>query len=120
MGRAKQKGTEFEKQVAAYLADRTGDEVVRRALEGKHDRGDLHGFRIRGARTAVECKNRQRLELSEWLEEAETERGNDGAEYGIVIAKRRGYGKQRIGGSYVIMTLETLAAIAVGGHDLLE
>lgn len=120
MARAKQKGTDFERMCAYYLSKRTGDEVIRRTLEGNNDKGDLYGFRIRGKRTAVECKNRQKLELSQWLDEAEVERGNDGAEYGVVIAKRKGCGQARIGESYVIMTLETLAAIAVGGFDLLE
>lgn len=120
MSKAKAKGTDFERQVAMYLSAKTGDEVIRRPLEGKHDKGDLYGFRIRGKRTVVECKNHKKLELGQWLNEAEVERGNDDAEYGVVIAKRRGCSNIRIGRSYAIMTLETLAAIACGGFDMME
>ena len=77
-------------------------------------------MRIRGKRTVVECKNHKRMELAAWIDEAETERGNDDAEFGIVVHKRRGCGKAKFGGNYATMTLETLAAIIAGGKELLD
>ena len=120
MGKQKQKGTAFESWVADYLSKATGDEITRRPMEGKNDKGDIRGFRIRGKRTVLECKNCKKLEFSKWLAEAEAEKAHDGAEYGIVIAKRPGCGQLNMGRQYAVMDLETLAAIAVGGFELLE
>ena len=51
-------------------------------------------------------KNHRRMELAEWLEEAETEKGNADAVFGFVAHKRRGFGDAKIGGTYVAMTLD--------------
>lgn len=116
-----QKGATFEQDTADYLAAALGDDrIERRVKHGTNDRGDIAGLRIHGKRVVVECKNHKRMELAEWVDEAETERGNDDAEYGIVIHKRRGCGKAKFGGNYVTMTLETFAAIAAGGRDLIN
>lgn len=116
-----QKGATFEQDTADYLAAALGDDrIERRVKHGTNDRGDIAGLRIHGRRVVVECKNHKRMELAEWVDEAETERGNDDADYGIVIHKRRGCGKAKFGGNYVTMTLETFAAIAAGGRDLIN
>lgn len=116
-----QKGATFEQQTADYLAAALGDDrIERRVKHGTNDRGDIAGLRIHGKRVVVECKNHKRMELAEWVDEAETERGNDDANYGIVVHKRRGCGKAKFGGNYVTMTLETFAAIAAGGRDLIN
>lgn len=116
-----QKGATFEQDTSDYLAAALGDDrIERRVKHGTNDRGDIAGLRIHGQRVVVECKNHKRMELAEWVDEAETERGNDDAEYGIVIHKRRGCGKAKFGGNYVTMTLETFAAIAAGGRDLIN
>lgn len=116
-----QKGATFEQDTADYLAAALGDDrIERRVKHGTNDRGDIAGLRIHGKRVVVECKNHKRMEIAEWVDEAETERGNDDAEYGIVIHKRRGCGKAKFGGNYVTMTLETFAAIAAGGRDLIN
>lgn len=116
-----QKGATFEQDTSDYLAAALGDDrIERRVKHGTNDRGDIAGLRIHGKRVVVECKNHKRMELAEWVDEAETERGNDDAEYGIVVHKRRGCGKAKFGGNYVTMTLETFAAIAAGGRDLIN
>lgn len=121
MSRSKQKGTAFEAQVAGYLSRVLGDgRIERRALGGTNDRGDVAGVTIRGKRTVVECKNHREMRLSEWLDEAEAERGNDDAEFAVVVHKRRGCGEASFGGNYATMTLETLAAIIAGARCLLE
>ena len=114
MSKSSRLGATFEQQVADYAAKRLGDKrIERRAKNGKNDRGDISGLMHLGKRVVAECKCCKRLELSGWLKEAETERGNDDAEYGIVIHKR-------FGGNFVTMTLDTYLAMCAGGFDLLE
>lgn len=121
MSKEMQKGSTFESDVAGYSARRLGDDrIERRAKNGKNDRGDIAGIRIRGKRCVVECKNHRRMELSKWLDEAEVERSNDDAEYGVVVHKRKGCGAKKMGGTYVTMTFDTFLAIVAGGHDFLE
>ena len=48
---------------------------------------------------------------SEWLTETEVERFNAGADYGILVAKRRG--KSYPGEQYAIMTLSSLVPLLV-------
>ena len=121
MSRESDKGNGFAQDVADYLADVLGDRrIERRVNRGAKDRGDIAGVTVRGKRTVVECKCCKRMDLSGWIEEAEVERANDDAEFGIVVHKRRGYGKKRMGGNYVTMDLETFAAIIAGAHELLE
>lgn len=116
-----QKGSTFEQDTADFFAAALGDDrIERRVKHGTNDRGDIAGLRIRGKRTVIECKNHRRMELAAWIDEAETERGNDDAEYAIVVHKRRGCGKARFGGNYATMTLETLAALIAGGRDLIN
>lgn len=118
MSKEKRKGTSFETQVVEYLREKTGGDIDRMPLHGTKDRGDVSGFRIRGQRVVLECKNRQRLELSQWLDEAEEERGNDDAEYAFVVFKRKGKGEARMGETYVLCTLENLAALANGSREV--
>ena len=120
MSKSKRKGTSFEVQVVDYLRWALGDDrIERRALSGANDRGDVSGVYLRGKRVVLECKNKQRMELSEWVDEAEDERRNDGAEFAFVVHKRRGRGEAKMGETYVTCTLETLAAVIVGGRELL-
>lgn len=121
MSKEGQKGATFEQDTADFFADALGDErIERRVKHGTNDRGDIAGLYIRGKRTVIECKNHKRMELAEWLDEAERERGNDDAEFGIVVHKRRGCGKAKFGQNYATMTLETLAAIIAGGRELIN
>ncbi len=121
MSRNKSKGTGFETDVVKYLREKLGDDrIERRALSGKNDRGDVSGIHLHGQRVVIECKNKQRMSLSEWCDEAEDERTNDGAGFAFVAHKRRGCGEKRMGETYVTCTLETLAAILAGTRELLE
>ena len=116
---AKQAGASFERLMADYFARVLGDDRVdRRVKTGAKDRGDIAGVRIRGRRVVIECKDYGgRHKLPEWLDEAETERGNDDAEYGIVAWKRRGVADPAE--QYITMTAETFVAMVAGGHELL-
>lgn len=115
---AKQAGSSFEKDVAAYLAGALGDDrIERRARNGSKDRGDITGVRtVLGERVVIECKDVARLNLSVWTAEAEIERGNDDATVALVAHKRRGYGPKNMGGTYVTMTLADAAALLGAGR----
>lgn len=111
MSSSKRKGSSFEKAVADYLDSELPFDVERRTLGGTNDRGDIAGVRINGERAVIECKACAKLDIPEWLREAERERKNDDAAYGIVVSKRRGVGDMNTGQQLVCMTLETLAKI---------
>lgn len=108
MSAARAKGTRWESAIVAFLRVAGFVQAERRALGGARDRGDVAG--IPGV--VIEAKSAARLDLAGWLAEAEAERVNDGAVYGVVWAKRRGKASPADG--YVVMSgrafVELLAA----------
>jgi hypothetical protein len=115
---AKQAGASFERLVADYLANELNDDRIdRRVKTGKDDKGDIAGLRtIRGGKIVVECKNYGgQFNVTTWLKEAEKERLNDNATFGVVVAKRRGTTKP--GEQVVFMDLATFARLVDGGID---
>lgn len=112
---ARKAGARFERQQADYLAQVLNDDRIdRRVKTGAADKGDIGGVRtINGARVVIECKDTARLNLSLWLREAEVERGNDGAQIGVVMHKRIGTADPAM--QYVTMTAETFARLVKGG-----
>ena len=126
---ARSAGTNFESCTAAYLSRALADtRIERRAKTGAKDRGDVAGVRMHGGgRVVVECKDYAgRIgDFRRWLREAEAERGNDGAEVGVVVAKLLGVPADRrtlgaMGGQLVMMTLRDLCALLAGGRGLVE
>lgn len=117
---AKDAGARFERSIADYLSRVLDDDRIdRRVKTGSKDRGDIAGVRLRGERVVIECKDYGgRHKLPEWLKEAEVERGNDDAAYGVVAWKRRGTADPAE--QFVTMTCRTFAAMIAGGPDLLE
>lgn len=112
---AKTAGTRFESAVCAFLTARTPINAERRAKHGRADQGDVSGVSIGPLSVVVECKDYGgRLELPQWVHEAEVERENARADIGLVVAKRRGCGEAQMGHQWVVMTLDTLAAIISG------
>jgi hypothetical protein len=81
---------------------------------GANDRGDLGGIRTaHGLRVVAELKDYGgRVEVGQWLGEAEAERFNDGADVALVIAKRRGIGDPLR--QTVLMTVGDLVALLTG------
>ena len=106
---AKAAGTRFERLIADCLATLIDDRIDRRVKTGNKDRGDIGGWRHAGHRLVIECKDVARLDLSGWVDEAETERGNDDALAGFVVHKRRGHGDPL--DQYVTCTLRDLIAL---------
>lgn len=113
---AKEAGTRFETTMARWFAFRLHDDrIERRTKNGREDRGDLAGLRtIRGGRVVAELKDYAgSVQVKPWLDEAETERGNDDAVVGVVIAKRRLIADPSE--QLVMMTAETFARLLEGG-----
>jgi hypothetical protein len=110
---AKAAGARFERSIADYLNEHVDDRIDRRVKTGAKDRGDIGGWRFAGRRIVAECKDYGgRYLLGPWLTEAETERGNDDAHVGLVIAKRRGTADP--GDQIVAMTLRDLITLTTG------
>lgn len=105
MSASKRKGTSWEAALVAYLREHGAPHAERRALGGAKDRGDIAG--IPGV--VIEAKSAARLELAGWLAEAEAERANDGADLGVVWAKRKGKGSPADG--YAVMDGATLVRL---------
>lgn len=119
---ARRAGSKWEKAVAAYMAYRLDDDrIEQRVKYGKKDRGDITGVRFNGRRVVLECKNRKEMNERGALREAETERGNDDADFGVAVLKFEGIGMEfeTMGQHEVVMTLDTFLAFLAGGPDLL-
>ena len=102
VSKQKAKGTVAERAVVDYLRANGFPDAERRALEGVNDRGDVAGLPY----TVLEVKNHAALDLAGWLNELMREIDNDNAEYGAVVAKRRGHAKPDQW--YAIMPFEML------------
>jgi hypothetical protein len=105
MSASKDRGTKWETNIVGYLRENGVPAAERRALAGTQDRGDIAG--IPGV--VIEAKSATRITLAEWVAEAEQERLNDNARYGIVWAKRAG--KTSPAEGYAIMTGAALVAL---------
>jgi Holliday junction resolvase len=104
---AKAKGSLFEREVVKRFRYWGHRHVERAYGAGRQDdRGDLVG--LLGGAVVVECKAQKTFNFSAWLAEAEVERVNAGAAWGVVVAKR---GRRPIGESYVVMTLDDFAEL---------
>lgn len=105
MSRSKQKGTAWESAIVTHLRENGAPHAERRALAGNSDRGDIAGIPA----VVIEAKSAARVELAAWLDEAQKERANDGAEIGLVWFKRRG--KTSPGAGFVLMDGDTLLTL---------
>lgn len=106
MSKEKKKGSLFEVQVLNYLTE-NGFMAFRNPPKGKNDEGDITMY-SRVGKIILECKNRRKMELSEWVDEAEAEKGNADALIGCVVHKRKGCGDAKMGKTYVTVTLDDL------------
>lgn len=101
------KGSSFEREVAAFLNAHGFPYAERSYGAGRpQDVGDLDG--VPGI--CFEVKNCSKLELAGWVDEAEGERINARALFGIVVAKRR---RKPVADAYVVLPLAQMAALLV-------
>lgn len=105
------KGPHWEAKIVAYLRANGVPHAERRVMGGLADRGDIAGI----PSVVIEAKNAAALALASWVDEAEDERLNDGAELAVVWHHRRG--KASPGDGYVTMTGATLVyLLAAAGY----
>jgi Holliday junction resolvase len=96
--KSKAKGSQFERDVVAYLKSK-GWRVSRAYGAGaQRDVGDVYGL----WRTVVECKNEKRIDLGGYMKELQVEMANAEAELGAVIVKRR---NKPTADAYVVMPM---------------
>jgi len=100
MSRSKRLGTEFETACVNLLIESGYPHAERRALAGTADKGDVTGL---GPDWVIECKNQKEITLAGFVDEAEVERVNAGAKYGVAVIKRRGKNARH---AYAIMPFE--------------
>jgi len=93
MTKSKQRGTKAETDVRNYLRGLAWPHARRLTLGGAKDPGDI--TLGDGIPVTVEVKDCATFRLSEWLQEAHTERDNNGHRIGFVWFKRRGKGSPR-------------------------
>lgn len=117
---SKQKGTLHEARTVDYLREHVDRRIERRALSGVHDRGDVSGVYAHGKPVVIECKSTGHLNVTQFLREAEAERGNADALLSCVVWKRPRISNDRrapleyMGDQLVIMTLRDLCALLTG------
>jgi Holliday junction resolvase len=99
----KAKGTRWESAVAKFLQSK-GFPVWRMAQTGAFDEGDLGGL----PQWAFECRDRQKIDLSKNVKDANDRALAKGALYGVTVIKKRNAPVER---RYVAMDLETFAKI---------
>ena len=109
MNKSKQKGTRYESEVVEFLRYNGFPYAERRALSGAQDKGDISGV----LDWVLECKNHKEISLSEFVDEAITERENAGAKYGAAIVKRA---RRGVAESYVVMPLYQFVRL-IGGRN---
>ncbi len=107
----KARGTRFESEVADYLQS-LGVDAKRLPRTGVKDIGDISFPMKDGVHIVVEAKNRAKMDLPTFLEEANAEANNYSekypavsATYPLVVVKRRGKGVHR---SYAVFDLDEL------------
>jgi Holliday junction resolvase len=101
----KRRGSAFERDVVHYFQTHGFPAAERTYGAGRpQDVGDIGGL----AGFVVEVKAHRSIDLAGFVDEAEIERANAGAQFGVVIAKRR---NKSTGQSYVVMDLESFARL---------
>lgn len=100
---AKAAGRSWERAICEYLILRGWPYTERRRQAGSSDRGDIAG--IPGL--VIEAKNTRGYDLAAAVDEADAERVNAGARFGVAWIKRKG--KSSPGSGYVVMSGDTFA-----------
>lgn len=114
MARPRDIGTTAETAVVKYLRTHGWPYAERRALTGAQDLGDITGtpgvcWEVKSGKTAEKAGDGL---IADWLDETETERRHAGADIGVLVTKRSGYGPDRAASWWAHLDLMSLYAIA--------
>jgi hypothetical protein len=108
-------GTAAETAVARYLKANGWPSAERRALRGRQDAGDITGT----PGVAWEIKAYKRPpgdgQIAGWMVDTECERGNAGADFGVLIVRRPGYSEARADCWWAYLPVQDVAAIVAFG-----
>jgi hypothetical protein len=111
VSKSRRKGTAAESLVVAHLNGHGYPQAERRSLSGALDKGDIvngpEGF-------VLEVKAHRTPHYQAWLREAEVERANADADYGVVVHKPHGVGPAKVGDFHVVMSLDTFLSVVQG------
>lgn len=105
VNRPKNIGTAAETAVVRWLRGHGFPHAERRALSGSQDQGDVAGIpgvviEVKGGEKARKASD---LQVTTWLHETEVERQNAGADLGLLVMARAGYGPDRAGMWWAVM-----------------
>jgi len=108
--RSKDIGTVAETAVVRFLQRNGWPSAERRALRGEHDAGDVTGtpgvaWEVKGGKAAKVASD---MQVQKWLGETERERINAGADVGVLVMQRGGYGPARCGMWWAVLSLRWL------------
>lgn len=107
MSKAKQIGTAGE-TILVKVCQRNGFPLAhRRALKGNLDEGDVfldaEGKIIFEMKSGAAAKTASDNQVLAWLEETEKERRSAGADIGVLVLQRAGYGEKRAESWYAVL-----------------
>lgn len=110
--RNKTKGSAWERAIVEHLRASGWPYAERRIAGAAKDRGDIAGV----VGVVIEAKNKARMALAEWVDEAALEQANDNAWLGVVWHKR--VGKASAADGYVTMTGAQFTALLAMALDV--
>ena len=115
MNKPKAIGTAGETAVVRWLVANGFPHAERRSLKGTYDEGDVTGtpgvcWEIKAGAVAKTAGDGQ---VEAWLTETETERRNAGADVGVLVMQRAGFGPTRAGSWWAVVTADTLVGLVV-------
>lgn len=115
MSRSKDIGTRAETAVVRYLRGAGWPHAERRALTGARDLGDVTGTPGIVWEVKVYRRPAGDTQIAAWMTETETERLNAGADIGVLVVRRAGFGDQRAGSWWAYLSAGALAGLATEG-----
>lgn len=117
---SKKRGTAFETLFVAWMRDRLGDtRIERRAPHGSVDLGDVYGLYAHGSTGIAELKDYRSWglhDLDRWKRETLAERDNAGADWGLLVPKKYGFGEKTLGNLPVHVTYGDSLKVANISH----
>lgn len=99
MTKSRARGTAAESGVTRYFVENGFPHAERRRLRGARDWGDLvvDPMLVVEVKGGDAAKNASLNDIAAWMLEAETERVNADADYGLLVVQRRGVSPARAG-----------------------